>query len=367
MQRLTLFLVVMVLAACSPRGTITIVPAIVAQGPIVPIYVATTRGLEADGVFTSDRAEDVTFARFDIAVPPKREVGTIKWPGRGARPNPARDFLTTQRVIYPAEADFRTDLSGALRAQDGEAVIFVHGYNNTFSEGLYRIAQLSNDLELTGVALHYSWPSAAKPLGYVYDRDSALFARDGLEAMITEVTRAGAKRITLVAHSMGSTLVMEALRQSAIRSGGQVPVTVNAVVLISPDIDVDVFRAQAKAMGRLPQPFLIFGSDRDRLLKLSARLTGQGERLGSLSDVSRLADLDVTFFDVAAFEGSAAHDIGSSAALIKLLGRIGDVDAAFETDRVGRVGIVSGVVLTVQSATQVILRPVANISDEIRR
>ena len=31
------------------------------------------------------------------------------------------------------------------------------------------------------MAVHYAWPSAAEPLGYVYDRDSAIFARDGLD------------------------------------------------------------------------------------------------------------------------------------------------------------------------------------------
>ena len=100
---------------------------------------------------------------------------------------------------------------------DGEAIIFVHGYNSNFAEGVYRIAQFAHDLQLPGTVVLYSWPSAAEPLGYAYDRDSALFARDGLESLIHEVAHAGAKRILLVAHSMGSGLTMEALRSAAIR------------------------------------------------------------------------------------------------------------------------------------------------------
>ena len=74
----------------------------------------------------------------------------------------------------------------AKAPQDREVLLFVHGYNNNFAEGVYRVAQFSHDLEIPGAVVHYAWPSAAKPLGYVYDRDSALFARDGLERLIDD-------------------------------------------------------------------------------------------------------------------------------------------------------------------------------------
>ena len=87
---------------------------------------------------------------------------------------------------------------------------------------------------MPGVAVHYSWPSAAEPLGYVYDRDSMMFARAGLEQLIREVIAAGATRVTLVAHSMGSFLTMETLRSMALRDG-QIAAQVRGVVLIGRD------------------------------------------------------------------------------------------------------------------------------------
>ena len=235
---------------------------------------------------------------------------------------------------------------------------------DTFTEGLYRIAQLRHDLEIPGVALHYSWPSAAEPLGYVYDRDSAMFARDGLEKLIRETIAAGATRVTLVAHSMGSFLLMESLRDIAIRDGRIMP-QIRGVVLISPDIDVEAFRMQAKDIGTLPQPFLIFGSDRDRVLRLSALITGQRGRLGSLDSVEQLSDLEVTYLDVGAFSKGSGHFVpGTSPALIKVLGRIGDVDQAFGNDAAGRTGLLPGVILTARSATRVILTPVAEITGD---
>jgi esterase/lipase superfamily enzyme len=369
-SRIILFLVVM-LAACAPRGAITLAPEAAAVGDIVPIFVGTTRGYDpATQSFDTSRTETLSFARFDISVPPNREVGDITFPGRRA-PDAARDFLTTSAVVIADAPTFRGDLAtafGARRPGDRDAVIFVHGFNNTFAEGLYRLAQLSHDLELPGVAVHYSWPSKGAALGYVADRDSALFARDGLEELIREVQLAGAENIVLVAHSMGSALLMESMRQIAIRGDQSSLDRIGGVLLISPDIDVDVFRTQALAIGKLPEPFLIFGSDRDQYLNVSARITGEPERLGNLSDVRRLADLEVTYLDVAAYnEGLGHFNLGNSPALISLMGRIGDVDAALARDRRGRTGLLPGVVLTVRNATEIILAPVAVVEQELRR
>ena len=365
LRRILLAVSLSALMACAPRGTITVVPPETVPGPIETVFVGTTRALDTGGVFGSGRSETLNFARYDIAIPPQRAVGTITWPRRPETADVSTDFLTTAQVLHADEGDFRSDLSSALAANDGEAVIFVHGFNNTFSEGLYRIAQLYNDLSLPGVAVHYSWPSAAEPLGYVADRDSALFARDGLEQLIKTVRASGARRIVLVAHSMGSALTMEALRQIAIRGDRPMLDRIDGVVLISPDIDVDVFRMQAKAIGTLPDPFLIFGSNRDSVLRLSNFITGQTGRLGALDDLSKLADLDVTYVDVAAFRDGTRHfAAGTSAGLIGIIGRIEDVNAAFGGDRAGRAGLLPGVVLTVRQATRIILTPVEQITGQ---
>jgi esterase/lipase superfamily enzyme len=363
LRALVLPILLVCLTACTPRGVMVVVPPERAEGPISTVFVGTTRGLDGAGVFGGGRSEALRFARYDVAIPPQREVGEIKYPAP-RRPNVLTDFVTTDQRIYGAEADFRRDLSLALAANGREAMIFVHGFNNTFTEGLYRIAQLRHDLEVPGVALHYSWPSAAEPLGYVYDRDSALFGRKGLEDLIRGTVAAGATRVTLVAHSMGGFLTMEALRDLALQDGQVMP-QIRGVVLISPDIDVEVFRMQATDMGTLPQPFVIFGSDRDRVLRLSALITGQQGRLGSLDDMEQIADLDVTYLDVAAFSKGSGHFVaGTSPALIRLLGRIAEVDQAFGNDAAGRAGLLPGVILTARNATRIILTPVAEITGD---
>ena len=205
-------------------------------------------------------------------------------------------------------------------------------------------------------------------MGYLQDRDSALFARRGLEALIHEIEAAGADRIYLVAHSVGAGLAMETLRSLALQADISTLKHIAGVVLISPDIDVDVFRAQAQEIGKLPQPFVIFGSARDKALALSARLTGQHARLGSLSDPATVADLDVTIVDVAAFNTGTGHfNVANSPALIRILDRLEQLDSTLDTDRRLRVGFLPGIVMTIQNATVVVLSPIAAIGERIVR
>lgn len=363
---------IVMLAACSPRGELTMMPDAAGVGVLRSVYVATTRGFDAGtGQFSGEREAVSHYARLDVSIPPVHTAGEITWPKRGRVADPTREFVTVGEQIFAGEPGFRDGLRQALardRRGRREVVVYVHGFNNTFSEGVYRIAQLSHDLDMPGVAVHYSWPSMGKPLAYVYDRDSALFARDGLQSLLREVAAAGADRIVIVGHSMGAALVMETLRQMAIGGDRATMGRIAGVVLISPDIDVDVFRTQALRVGELPQPFLIFTSKKDRALKLSARLTGQQDRLGTLEDVSRVADLKVTLFEVGAFSTGSGHFTpGESPILIALLGRLADVDAAFGADQTGRTDLISGTVLTLQQATRIVLSPVTALAEKLNR
>jgi esterase/lipase superfamily enzyme len=71
------------------------------------------------------------------------------------------------------------------------------------------------------------------------------------------------KDITVMAHSMGSWLTVEALRQMAIRDG-RVNAKITDVILASPDLDVDVFSKQFLAMGKPHPRFTLFTSRDDK-------------------------------------------------------------------------------------------------------
>lgn len=136
------------------------------------------------------------------------------------------------------------------------------------------------------------------------------------------------------------------------------------MILISPDLDLDVFKSQARDIGTLPEPFLIFGNPRDRVLGLSARISGGTERLGNLDDVSKIADLKVTYLDTSAYNTGAGHlNIGENPLLISLIGGLVGIDAAFRADARMRVGLLPGLVLTVRNATEIVLAPVGALGE----
>ena len=277
-------LLALALAGCAPRN----VAQRAAPSPdasIERVFVATQRDLSDLGqVFGQQRSGGLRFLRVDVSVPPTHQAGNIEWPE--GTPDAATDFVVTGTKVYPGPRD----MIDAMQAQSpgNETLVFVHGYNNTFSDAVYRFAQIRADFGLTGPGVAYSWNSAGDPRGYAYDRDSVLYSRDDFERLLGHLTARPGQRVVLLAHSMGAQLVMETLRQAALRGDRRLLERIGAVVLMSPDIDPDVFRRQAEAIGKLPQPFLIFVSQADRVLSLAGFLTGRKPRLGVIAGPEQL-------------------------------------------------------------------------------
>lgn len=330
--RFSFLVIIVFLAACAPRGEILLAPSAAGIGTLKTVFYGTTRQPLPDGGFGAGRGSQLRFGKYVVSVPPAHEVGQIEWPRHKA--DPARYFVASAEERLETTTDFTAALAQNLRALppgEREVVVFVHGYNNNFAEGMYRLVQLTHDFKLTNTAVHYSWPSAARTLGYGYDRDSMLFARDGLEELLGAVQKAGAKRVLLVGHSLGALLVMETLRQAALENRLALYPGLLGVVLISPDIDIDLFRQQVERIKRLPKPFIVFTSQKDRALRLSAMLSGQTQRLGTLSDAKILAGYDITMIDVSHFStGGLGHFTpATSPVLIKLLSNLNRIGAAF--------------------------------------
>ncbi len=323
-RRAAMLLVLLVLAACSPRPSAKWAePHPAAQ--VERVFVATEMSLDdLGGMFGKPRPSGLKYFHVDVSVPPTHKPGQIEWPE--GPPDAATDFVLTGSDIYPrSEALIRA----MDRAQPGrETLVFVHGYNNTFSDAAYRFAQMRADFGYSGPGLLYLWPSAGDARGYVYDRDSVLYSRDALRDVLAALTRAPDRRVLLLGHSMGAQLVMETLRQIALSGDRQLLHRVSGVVLLSPDIDPDLFRRQAEAIGTLPDPFLIFISRQDRALSLAGLLTGRRPRLGTilpdpmqLGGVEGVKVIDVT--DLGSGEGlNHSVPISSPAAISALKGVI---------------------------------------------
>jgi esterase/lipase superfamily enzyme len=313
----------LLLAACAPRGEIAfgIAPADATQQQI---WVAQFRPTDdpQPGDRSPPRPDDMQFSRYVISIPPTHQTGQIEWPQ--GRPNGNVHFLTLSQDALPALRPFASAVAKSNKENTKTIVLFVHGYNSTHGEAVYQGAQIAHDFELTSPMVLFSWPSAARTIGYLYDRDSVLIARDPLEKLIVSLASQPGHRLEIVAHSMGSFLVMETLRQIETAGSLHIGARIQSLTLVSPDIDGELFYAQASALSELPRETTILAARQDQALKFSAFLTGRSNRLGSATDRTAVRDLPITVVDTSDLsEGGLSHSIPFTSAraidLIKML------------------------------------------------
>ncbi|UCI05362.1 alpha/beta hydrolase [Mesorhizobium sp. B1-1-8] len=270
------------------------------------IFVATTRKpatKDPRQVFDGDRSLTASYARVDITVPKVHQVGAIERASGSADSNPAKQFTTTDVVHYGDAQQFAKAVGADISMRGDRALVFVHGFNNGFDDGVYRLTQIAHDTKYPGTPVLFSWASSAKATGYIYDKDSATAARDDLEATLRMLARTKVKSIDIIAHSMGTWLTMEALRQLAITGDRDLGGKIGYVILASPDIDVDIFKKQMIRYGKPDKPFAVLLSGDDRALKLSSFISGDKPRVGDYGNAADLANYGVTVVDLTQAKG----------------------------------------------------------------
>ncbi|AZV80078.1 alpha/beta fold hydrolase [Parasedimentitalea marina] len=351
-----------VIASCSDRAFSPIVPEALDIGTPKSIFAATVREPLPDGNFGPSRSDHYSLLELTVSIPPNHQPGQLDF--AYANPDPETQFTLAGRRVFDDPADFNARLKedvAHLPRDEREVTLFVHGFNSTQTETAFRAAQLAKDIQLPGATMIYSWPSQGNPLGYAYDEDSVLFARDGLEHMLRKTRSAGVGRVALIAHSMGSLLVMETLRQIEIKTPGWSAANLSGVVLMSPDLDVQVFRSQMDRIDDVPQPFIVFVSSKDKLLNISNRLRGKhtSVRLGSLTSVEAVSGLPISIIDTTEFSDDAVSGhlvAGTSPALIAILNSARKTADAFGRETASFKTILPGQVTQSNGATQVSLR-----------
>lgn len=302
------------------------------------VFITTTRKRSDDPNrgFDGDRSSTLNYARVNVTVPKEHQVGQIERKSRGNSDDPSKYFMASQMVGYDTEPKFETALNADIAARGGRAMVFVHGYNTSFDNAVYRLTQIVNDSGYPGTPVLFSWASGGSTTGYVYDRESASVARDQLEVTLRMLARSGARRIDIVAHSMGTWVTMEALRQLAITGDRNLNGKLGDVVLASPDIDVDVFKSQMRRYGKPDKPFIVLLSDDDRALRLSGMLAGSRPRLGDYKDAAELADYGVTVVDLSSKSGTDSFNhnkFADNPEMVKLLGQRLREDDGYANDR----------------------------------
>ncbi len=227
---------------------------------------------------------NLDFGDIVVSIPPDsvRQIGEVQRPSQ-VPGNPATDFVTL-KAEYETRSEALANFRRLLRQTPGRHVLlFIHGFNNRFEDAVFRFAQIVHDSGADVVPVLFTWPSRGSVFDYGYDHESASFSRDALEDSLRFLAKdPEVKEVTVLAHSMGNWVTLEALRQMAIRDG-RVAEKIKSVMLAAPDVDIYLAREQVYAMGppeRRPH-ITLFVSQDDRALAVSRKVWG-GPRLGAI-------------------------------------------------------------------------------------
>jgi esterase/lipase superfamily enzyme len=266
------------------------------------MWVVTTRkavnGARADPWFGSERANHMSIARVKLASPALAgrfslaATGLVDW-----------QIERVERV--PSLAASQLFAGGDLR----DVLMYVHGYNQTFASATLDAARLADAVNFHGHTLMFSWPSSNKLLDYLGDRESALWSRDAFESTLESLlANPSVGHIHIVAHSMGSMLTTEGLREIYARYADRAADKMGAIVFASPDLDIGIFSSSVRRMPRLAQRMTIVIATDDRALAVVGKVAG-ATRVGS-AEKAKLEALGLTVIDASGLGwGILNHDL----------------------------------------------------------
>ncbi|MBK5971270.1 MULTISPECIES: alpha/beta hydrolase [Thiorhodovibrio] len=223
-----------------------------------------------------------------------------------------------------------------------ELMLYVHGFNETFATAAFTAAELCHFLGREQACAFFTWPASTTGnflISYTTTTESADYAVAHLKKTIrTLASTPGLERLQILAHSRGTALTLRAVSELVTEAiaAGKEPVDlykIDNLVLLSPDIDVDIAAQQITGFlsdpelmtvwpeGRLPRALsgrlTIYASPEDRALLVSRILFRSRNRVGQLrtEDIPESAQRyfeAVGRIDLISYEGKRTDLFGHS-------------------------------------------------------
>jgi esterase/lipase superfamily enzyme len=249
--------------------------------------------------FSGDRmdvATGMSFGAARVQVPKEHHFGEVERPGWWSgwlnyvyetKADPDKHFIINN-VTPMSLSDWSKIIN--TRKSD-EALVFVHGFNTSFDDSLYRMAQIVYDLNyVNGVPILFSWASKGAvlqvsmdsvSLNYGYDQSSAVAAEESFIRLLKMLqTERGIKHIHILAHSMGNFLVMDALKNYASSLGS---LQIDEFMMAAPDVDGYLYQnIYALEVRKIASNMTLYASSTDRALSISRQLAGGVPRAGDV-------------------------------------------------------------------------------------
>lgn len=268
--------------------------------------------------------------RFNAGGPQIFRVGTADVSLAGGNPKDDDNWRVGATKLYAETLDSRAgkeklgsarlfeELRVALKDEDRDIVIYIHGFANTFEDSVRRAASLEHLYSSAGqqvTVVLFSWPSNGRvqpAWDYFSDREDAeasglamgralmrlvefltrlrqedqrvvLAARRDGQVPAKDALRQCTRRLHILAHSMGAWALRHALRKFSELNGGRITRVVDCVFLMAADEDNDALHVPLKlqTLDGLANRIFVYHAANDVALTISDRTKGMPDRLGS--------------------------------------------------------------------------------------
>lgn len=283
------------------------------------VFFATNRERDFDSedpntYFTTDLS-NVSMGWCEVSVPYTHKIGSLEEPSLlrlELREDPAKHIVLLQ-IDLAADSAVESEISKAVaESEEKQALVFIHGYQNSFRDAARRTAQLSHDLNFDGPAIFFSWPAGR--VNYLADLRCAEESIDECAAFIkTIATQCGVKRLNIIAHSMGNFVLSKALEQIANSPEADATMkSLKQIALAAPDINGETFpESVAPAIRDLADRFTVYAASNDAAM-LASREANGWDPLGDVNPISSRAGLlsYVDYIDATAVSKDSWFSIG---------------------------------------------------------
>ncbi len=224
----------------------------------------------------------------------------------------ARENLTARTPVLGSDEIF-AEAQERASAEGLDIVIYIHGFNTSFKQGLRTAAQLENLLmqpmaadmadPLKLMVVLFSWPSDASMLLTKASsaKDAIAYKNDRIDAAASGVAFARAllkladfiaqtpnsercqQKIHLIAHSMGNYVLRHAVQEICKQVAPRLPRLFDQILMMAADEDDDAFEFDYKLMylPRFTRRTSIYFNRNDLALWASDSLKGNTTRLGT--------------------------------------------------------------------------------------
>ncbi|KTC85160.1 alpha/beta hydrolase [Legionella brunensis] len=209
------------------------------QEPAIKTFFATNRdiALKPNPVYTSSMAKQLNYGIAYVPIPRQYRSGGVF------------DTSHLLKLQQLGEKNFYPSLKNAIGSSKSKLlVIWVHGYDNSFTGTASVLARGAYDLNTEATYLFFSWPSKHRLFSYTADEEtekkSAPAFAQFLKQLHQEIPEA---KLVIIAHSLGTRLICDSfdiLYQD--KNWSDADNEIEDVIMIAPDVNEDDFDFEFK-------------------------------------------------------------------------------------------------------------------------